>query len=85
MNAEWPTLCSASCCSGVRGGRPSLEPVPCPFSIIRASPPCNPKTRLMCVNTEIHYKVEQSAKLACMHIIPKSQQDNPYNDNPFSS
>lgn len=34
------TFCSASCCSGVRGGRPSFEAVLCPFSIIRASPPC---------------------------------------------
>lgn len=41
---SWPTRCNASCCSGVRGGRPSLEPVLCPFSIVRASPPWNSQT-----------------------------------------
>lgn len=36
------TLCSASCWVGVRGGRPSLVVVvvPCPFSMMRAGPPC---------------------------------------------
>ncbi len=40
VSEESLTFCSASCCSGVRGGRPSFEAVLCPFSIIRNSPPC---------------------------------------------
>ena len=48
------TLWSASCCSGVSGGSPSFEPVPCPFSIFTASPPWKQGNQFNTTSSELH-------------------------------
>lgn len=74
-----PTRCNASCCSGVRGGRPSLEPVLCPFSIVRASPPWNSQHQF---NTHVKSKSENGAlsKRTSLHdmiVPPHPKKQNP--------
>lgn len=47
------TFCSASCWLGVSGGRPSLVVVLCPFSMMRAGPPCKHHQQVSKTNTPV--------------------------------